>query len=54
MTENDILWDRNGVVLVNGVPLKGSNVTQLVNDAVREKQPVSKPTVYHSFAKIKR
>lgn len=50
MTDNGVEWDSNGVVKVAGHPIMGSNITQLVNDAVRQKRPLSERNTYQLFS----
>ena len=33
-----ISWDRRGLVTINGADVSGSNITELINDAVRERK----------------
>lgn len=49
MTQNGMGWDENGLVKVSGKTITGSNITQLVHDAVRQKKPTSQPAVYQTF-----
>lgn len=49
MSQHNIHWDETGLVKVAGDPITGSNITQLVHDAVRYKRPTSQPDVYQAF-----
>lgn len=46
----DITWDSRGVVSINNVQLQGSNITDLISDAVRDRK-TSNPTGWELFSK---
>lgn len=46
----NITWDSRGVVSVNNVQLEGSNITDLISDAVRDRK-TSNPTGWELFSK---
>lgn len=50
MINNGFDWNEKGVVKADGKVISGSNITELLHDAVRQKKPVSNQSTYRAFS----
>lgn len=49
---NNITWDQNGAVKIDGVRIRNANIIDLVNDAMRERKTTATPHGHLQFARL--
>lgn len=47
---SNLSWDHQGVMQINGKPIKGSNMIDLVNDIIRQRKTSSPPVGWQQFS----
>lgn len=49
---DEIYWDESGVVTIRGNTVVDSNITELLNNALRNRKSISKPTGWEKFVEF--